>query len=181
MSEDIEALRYPIGKFKWPGEYSSELVRQNIHVIAELPKKLISEVGRLKEDQLETPYRPDGWTVLQTVHHIFDSHANSYIRFKLALTEDIPTIKTYHENLWAELIDGKTAPVEWSLQLIDLIHKRWVMLLQNMSDADWQKKLYHPDQKKDIALYGFAALYDWHSRHHLAHIVNLKERMGWVK
>jgi uncharacterized damage-inducible protein DinB len=179
MTEDIEVLRYPIGKFKWPSEYSSELVRQNIRTISELPKKLIAEVGRLKEDQLETPYRPEGWTVLQTVHHIFDSHVNSYIRFKLALTEDNPTIKPYNEALWAELADSKNAPVEWSLQLIDLLHKRWVVLLQSMTDADWQKTLNHPEMGKDITLYRLVALYDWHSRHHLAHIVNLKERMGW--
>jgi uncharacterized damage-inducible protein DinB len=179
MTEDIEVLRYPIGKFKGPAEYSSELVRQNIRTISELPKKLISEVGRLKEDQLETPYRQEGWTVLQTVHHIFDSHVNSYCRFKLALTEDNPTIKPYKEALWAELADSKNAPVEWSLQLIDLLHKRWVVLLQSMTDADWQKTFNHPEMGKDIPLYRFVALYDWHSRHHLAHIVNLKERMGW--
>jgi uncharacterized damage-inducible protein DinB len=147
-------------------------------VIRELPQKMRDAVSGLSDDQLDTEYRPGGWTVRQTVHHVADSHANSIIRFKLALTEDeVPTSRPYYEDRWAELGDSKL-PVDVSLNLIDGIHTRWIALMESMSDADFEKKFIHPETG-EWTLDGALALYAWHSRHHLAHITNLIDRMDW--
>lgn len=174
MSED---LRFPVGKFE-KIEVTEDLRQHFIKTIEELPKKLRSEVESLSEEQLETPYRPEGWTVKQVVHHLADSHSNSLIRFKLALTEDVPPIKPYAEDLWAELADGKHAPVELSLKMIDGLHARWTLVLKSMSAADFERKLFHPEHG-EVSLNYMLSLYDWHCRHHLAHITRLKERNNW--
>lgn len=167
--------RYPIGEFDL-GNFSDRV--ENLRTIAELPAKVTAAVGGLTDEQLDTPYRDGGWTVRQTVHHIADSHMNSQIRFKLALTEDeVPTIKPYYEDRWAELGDSKL-PVDVSLKLIDAIHTRWSALLDSMSDQDFQKQFIHPETGA-WTLDGALALYAWHSKHHTGHITSLRERMGW--
>jgi uncharacterized damage-inducible protein DinB len=175
MNED---LRFPVGKFEDSREKSNEVRREYIKTISELPKALREACKGLSEEQLETAYRPDGWTVKQVVHHVADSHANSLIRFKLALTEDSPLIKTYHEDLWAELPDAKHAPIELSLMMIDAIHQRWALLLNSMEPEDFEKNLRHPEHG-EVSLNYMLGLYDWHSRHHTAHITHLRERSGW--
>ena len=152
--------------------------RKYIGQIAETPARLRAAVNGLSDDQLDTPYRPDGWTVRQVVHHVPDSHLNSYIRFKLALTEDQPTVKPYAEDRWAELPDGRTGPVEVSLRLLECLHSRWVALLRSMSEPDWARTFRHPDLGL-LRLDRNAALYAWHGRHHVAHVSALRERMGW--
>lgn len=174
MSED---LRFPVGKFE-KIEVTDELRSQFIRTIAESPKKLRQAVEGLSEEQLETQYRPEGWTVKQVVHHVADSHSNSLIRFKLALTEDVPPIKPYMEDKWAELADSKHAPIELSLNQIDSIHARWTLVLNAMSAADFERNLFHPEHG-EVSLNYMLSLYDWHSRHHLAHITKLKERNNW--
>jgi len=175
MTQD---LRFPIGEFDRNYEVSPSARAARIATIAELPKRVMEAVAGLNEAQLETPYRPDGWTVRQTVHHIADSHANSLIRFKLALTEDEPpTIKPYYEDRWAELSDSRL-PVDVSLKMIEALHTRWLTLLNSMSEFDFQKTFIHPETG-EWTLEGALALYDWHSRHHTAHITSLREREGW--
>ncbi len=170
--------RYPIGRFEMPSSLSEDERRERIEIIAALPDELRRAVNGLAEPQLDTPYRPGGWTVRQLVHHLPDSHLNSYIRFRLALTEDEPTIKPYQEARWAELEDARTAPVALSLALLESLHERWVLLLRSMSEADFSRTFRHPERglmRLDTNL----ALYAWHGRHHLAHITSLRERMGW--
>ena len=171
-------LRYPIGKFTFDGS-SSEADRQKfIDDIEQTPAKLGAAVQGLSEARLDTPYRPGGWTVRQVVHHLPDSHLNSYVRFKLALTEEEPTIKPYYEDRWAELQEAKTAPIELSLALLDSLHKRWVLMLRSMKSEDWKRTFRHPDLGV-VSLEKNVALYSWHGRHHVAHITSLRERMGW--
>jgi uncharacterized damage-inducible protein DinB len=174
----IMDLSYPIGKFECPKSITPEMRAQWIGEIEAAPAWFRAAIQGLTEQQLDTPYRPGGWTVRQVVHHVADSHLHSYIRFRLALTEDQPTIKPYDQAKWAELPDARTAPVETSLQLIDSLHQRWVLLLRSMSDADFARTFLHPERgvmRLDINL----AMYAWHSRHHRAHITGLRERMGW--
>ena len=173
-------LRYPIGSFKFDGAPTDEVIRRAIAEIAEAPTKLRAAVEGLATEQLDTPYRPGGWTVRQVVHHVPDSHLNSYCRFKLALTEDEPTIRAYHEDRWAELEEARTAPVEVSFALLESLHRRWVLMLNSLAPADFQRTFRHPD----IGLVSLArntCLYAWHGRHHVAHITSLRERMGWNK
>ena len=174
MTED---LRFPIGKFDADFEISPELRQAFIKTIENLPAVIRDAVSGLDEHQLNTRYRPEGWTVRQVVHHVADSHLNSYCRFKLALTEDRPTIRAYYEDRWAELPDNEMA-VEHSLKIIEGIHSRWSGLLNSMSDDDFQKKLYHPESG-EWTLDGMLGLYDWHSKHHTAHITSLREREDW--
>lgn len=174
MSED---LRFPVGKFE-KINVTEDLRQEFIKTISELPKKLRESVENLSDEQLETPYRSNGWTVKQVVHHIADSHSNSLIRFKLALTEDVPPIKPYMEDRWAELADAKHAPVDLSLNLIDGLHARWALVLQKMTAEDFERKLFHPEHG-EVDLNYMLSLYDWHCRHHLAHITQLKERNNW--
>ncbi len=171
-------LRYPIGKFQ-PVERNTDAERRAyIDAIAETPARLVSAVAGLKPVQLDTPYRPGGWTVRQLVHHIADSHMNALIRFKLTITEDEPTIKTYEEARWAELADTKTPPIESSLLLLENLHKRWVLLLRSLTPAEWPRKFRHPEW--GLATMDFLlAQYAWHGRHHVAHITALRERNGW--
>ena len=168
-------LRFPVGKFD-PAAFHSR--KDNIASIANLPANVRAAVAGLTEEQLDTPYRPEGWTLRQTVHHIADSHINSLCRFKLALTEDeAPTIRPYHEDRWAELADSKL-PVDASLAIIDGIHARWVELLTNMTDADFAREFVHPETG-NWTLDKVLGLYAWHSRHHTAHLTTTRERHGW--
>ena len=170
-------LSYPIGKFQWTGPNSDAQRAAYVADIAAVPEKLRAAVSGLNEAQLDTPYRPGGWTVRQTVHHIADSHMNAYIRFKLALTEDAPLVKPYDEKAWANLPDSKL-PIEVSLRLIDSLHERWTVVLKNMKSADFLRKLTHPEHGL-VDLDRFAALYSWHGKHHVRHITALREREGF--
>jgi uncharacterized damage-inducible protein DinB len=171
-------LRYPIGKFD-PSLDVTETGRQElIEGIAAAPVRLRQAISGLSPEQLDAPYRPEGWTVRQTAHHLADSHINGYVRCKLALTEAEPAIKTYAENLWAELTDGRDADPAVSLSLLDALHERWVMLLRALSPENFARTLYHPEWgvlRLDVVL----ALYDWHGCHHTAHITELRRRSGW--
>ena len=175
---DLDDLRYPIGPFSAPASFMPGIRTAHIHTLQTLPVHLREIVEGLSDEQLDTPYRDGGWTVRQVVHHIADSHANAFLRFKLALTEDWPTIKPYDEAAWAELADSKTLPLAASLETIDGIHARWVVLLEAMSVDDFQKGFNHPERGR-VNLGKALAMYDWHARHHLAHIVGLKKRKGW--
>ena len=175
MSED---LRYPIGKFDSNIEVTPDVRKKFIQTIEDLPKKIREAVNNLSDEQLDTPYRPEGWTVRQLVHHVADSHLNSICRFKLALTEDVPTIRPYYEDRWAELADAQL-PIEDSLKIIEGVHSRWAALLNSMSDEDFQRKLNHPESG-EWTLEKFLGLYDWHSKHHTAHITSLRQRNGWL-
>jgi hypothetical protein len=176
---DIEQLKYPIGKYNRPEVITESDINKWIGEIAALPEQLRETINGLSEQQLATPYREGGWTVRQVLHHVPDSHVNAYIRFKLALTEDTPTIKLYLEDKWAQLQDTQATPVEVSLTLLEALHKRWVVLMKGMSVNDFKRTFYHPEQKKEISLDGIAGMYAWHGKHHLAHIQKLKERMKW--
>ena len=171
-------LRYPVGKFQPVISLTPDQRHECIGAIADAPARLASAVARLTPAQLDTPYRPGGWTVRQLVHHIGDSHMNALTRFKLALTEDNPTIKTYDESLWAELADSKAPPIEISLALIENLHKRWVILLRSLGPADWPRKFRHPEWGA-ATLDFLLAQYAWHGKHHVAHITSLREREGW--
>ena len=175
-------LRYPIGKFQantTPSAKSSEDERRRLLAqVEEAPKKLRAAVAGLSREQLATPYRDGGWTVQQVVHHLADSHMNAYVRFKLALTEDEPTIKPYNETRWAELSDSKTTPVETSLAMFDALHERWLHLMRGMTPADFARKMKHPE-RGPMSLEDTLGLYAWHGRHHVAHITGLRERKGW--
>jgi hypothetical protein len=173
------SLRYPIGDFSPPAESGDAERQAAIAVLAALPGNLRAAVSGLSDEQLATPYRPGGWTVRQLTHHVADSHMNAYVRIRLALTEDWPTIKPYEESRWAELADARTLPVEVSLSLLEALHRRWVVLLQSLGEADWQRGYVHPDMGRRQPLDAVLAMYSWHSRHHTAHIAALRSRMGW--
>lgn len=171
-------LRYPIGEFKPPANVTPALRNQAIEDIARAPGALRAAVKGLSDKQLDTPYRDGGWTVRQVIHHVPDSHVNSYVRFRLALTEDQPPIKTYAEAKWAELEDAKTAPVDISLNLLDSLHDRWVRLLRSMRPEQFERSLLHPEhgvRTIDWMLF----LYAWHGKHHTAHITGLRKRNNW--
>ena len=174
----MEDLQYPIGKFAWNGGASGEQLRQWIDEIAAAPAQLRAAVNGLSAEQLDTPYRSTGWTVRQVVHHVPDSHLNSYVRFRLALTEPEPTIKPYDQERWAELPDSRLAAIEVSLSLLESLHERWVILLRSLTPADWKRTFRHPELGL-VNLEHTAALYAWHGRHHVAHITSLRQRMGW--
>ena len=170
--------RYPIGDFVRPAVLDAEHRHASIATLAALPENLRAAVDGLTDSQLDTPYRHGGWTVRQLVHHVADSHMNAYVRTRLALTEDWPTIKPYEEPLWAELFDAKTLPVDVSLVLLDSLHRRWVALLESLSEEQWERGYNHPASgRQPLAL--VVALYDWHSRHHVAHITALRKSRGW--
>jgi uncharacterized damage-inducible protein DinB len=178
ITMDDTHLRFPVGKFKFPDSVTAAERAAFVEQIAQTPAKLRAAVAGLSDTQLDTPYRPGGWTVRQVIHHVPDSHLNSYTRFRLALTEAEPTIKPYLEDQWAELPDARTLPVEVSLALLEPLHTRWVTLLRLLSDEQWRRALRHPDLGL-VTLEQNAALYAWHGRHHTAHITSLRDRMGW--
>ncbi len=175
MTDD---LRYPIGPFKMIDQISAAEREQFIEAIAATPAQLRAAVEGLSTEQLDTPYRPEGWTVRQVIHHVPDSHINSYCRFKLALTEDEPEIKPYDEARWAELSDSTATPVEVSLALLENLHHRWVTLLRAMSEEDFRRAFRHPEIGL-VRLDQNVSLYAWHGQHHTAQIVALRNRMGW--
>lgn len=182
MAEEND-LRYPIGKESEQTEYKTafneSLKISLISDVKNLPSFLEFSIQNLDAAQLETPYRPDGWTVHQLVHHIADSHINAYTRFKLGLTESNPVIKPYDQEAWADLSDTKKLPVNISLTLLHALHARWSQLLEDMTESQWQRTVYHPERKIEITLWELLKTYAWHSRHHVAHINNLRKRMSW--
>jgi hypothetical protein len=175
-------LRYPIGKFNWVAPDNEEQSAKDrlsyIDIISRAPANMRAAVKDLGPAQLDTPYRPEGWTVRQVVHHVPESHMNAYIRFKLAMTEDQPQIKPYNEAEWAKLPDNQVTPIETSLQLLAALHSRWVDTLRSMQPSDFGRKLYHPEHGV-LPLDQMLAMYAWHCDHHVAHITSLRERMGW--
>jgi hypothetical protein len=176
---NLEELKYPIGKFKKHDTITSEMLRKFIADIESFPKRLRAEVENLTDEQLDTPYRPNGWIIRQVVNHCADSHMNGFIRHKLLLTENKPTIKPYFENLWAELPDSKSMPIESALQILDGGHKRWTVLLKSLGQDDLKRIYIHPEHGKEFQLEESIALYAWHCNHHLAHITELKKRKNW--
>jgi uncharacterized damage-inducible protein DinB len=175
----VDKLQYPIGRFRRPTKFGPTEREHAIAAIEEIPNRLRAAILGLSDEQLDTPYRPGGWTVRQVVHHIPDSHLNAYTRCKLALTEDNPTIRSYDEAKWAELPEAKTAAVGMSLALLDALHERWVLLLRHLRAEDWGRPLVHPDSGTQT-LDSLVALYAWHGRHHVAHINALRHRERWL-
>jgi hypothetical protein len=175
----MEELRYPIGQAKIPENIEDSDVQKWIGVLDSFPSKMRSISQNLSEVQLNTPYREGGWTIKQVVHHVVDSHYNSYIRFKWTLTEDQPIIKAYHEDRWAEL-DDYNAPIELSLVALESLHAKWVYLLRNLSDEDLNRVFIHPEGNTKVSLKKNIGIYAWHSQHHYAHIENLLKRKGWL-
>jgi hypothetical protein len=171
-------LSFPIGEFKFAAPLTSDQRMALIDKIAETPLRMRAAVAGLTAAQLDTPYRPEGWTVRQVVHHVPESHMNSYIRFKLAITEEEPTIKPYFEDRWAKLDDANQAPIGLSLDLLEALHGRWVWFLRSLKDADFQRTFHHPELGA-VSLDKNIALYAWHGQHHVAHITSLRDRMGW--
>ncbi len=172
--------RYPVGKFvPPPGPLGPEQRGDLLGQIEEAPVRLRAAVAGLSESQLDTPYRDGGWTVRQVVHHLPDSHLNSYVRFRWALTEEGPAIKAYMEDRWAELADARKGPVELSLSLLEALHRRWMVLLRSLDDGQWRRTFVHPELG-ELPLDRNLALYAWHGRHHVAHVTTLRERMGWL-
>jgi uncharacterized damage-inducible protein DinB len=170
--------RFPIGKFHYEGPPTEAQRAQFIANIEQTPAALRAAVKGLSPEQLDIPYREGGWTVRQVVHHVPDSHMNAYVRYKLALTEDDPTIKPYAEDRWANLADSQSTPVEVSLTLLDSLHSRWVQLLRSLKPEDWKRTFRHPELGS-VPLEKNLALYSWHGQHHVAHVTELRKRMGW--
>jgi len=165
---DIERMKYPIGKFDRKESITAEERAVLIANLKSFPQRLTTVVMELSEEQLDTPYRPQGWTVRQLVHHLADSHVNSYIRYRWTLTEDTPVIKAYDQSTWAELPDAKSAPIKFSLNMLKATHARWTLLLERMSASDFGKELSHPEWKRNLSLDDMTQLYSWHCDHHLA-------------
>lgn len=177
MNEDD--YRYPVGRFEHPTSQLTAVQREeHIAHIAATPQQMRAAVKGLSREQLETPYREGGWNLRQVVHHVPDSHMNAYIRFKLGVTEENPTIKPYAEDRWAQLADVSSEPIDVSLQLLESLHERWVTFLQSLSAADFARKLVHPDIG-EIDIDFLLAMYSWHGRHHVGHITSLRRRKGW--
>ena len=170
--------RYPIGRFSFEGTLDDDHRTKFIDEIEQAPARLRTAIQGLSDRQLDTPYRDGGWTVRQVVHHVPDSHLNSYVRFKLALTETEPTIRTYMEDVWAELPEAKSASPEVSLSLLEALHQRWVLMLRAMQPDEWKRTFRHPELGL-MSLEKNLALYAWHGRHHVGHITSLRERMEW--
>lgn len=180
MSDSIADPRYPIGKYQ-PQPYSDDQLKDWLNDIKFLPVSLENAIQHLDEHQWNTPYREGGWTIKQLVHHVADSHMNAYIRFKLALTEDVPTIKPYNEKLWAELKDTENLPGNISITLLHALHARWYELIRHLNQEEWDKKVFHPQHKKEVSLWYMLGMYSWHGRHHVAHVTEghvKRERKG---
>jgi uncharacterized damage-inducible protein DinB len=171
-------LAYPTGRFTKPTEFTPELRAGWIDALAGTPARLRTAVSGLNDHQLDTPYRPEGWTLRQVVHHVPDSHVNAYVRFKLALTEDVPTIKPYDEAAWAKLEDARSTPIETSLSFLDAVHDRWLRIIRSLDEADFDRRYRHPDTGNHSLDY-LLALYAWHGPHHTAQVTGLRQRMGW--
>lgn len=176
---ELEKLRYPIGEFLAPEVYSDEYLVEKIATIASFPERLKKEILHLSDEQLNTPYRPGGWTIRQVIHHCADSHMNCYIRIKWALTEENPIIKFYHEELWSELYDNLNMSIQPTLSLLEGLHFRLAFLMKNLTDLELEKSFIHPANGKTFKLKEIIGTYAWHGDHHLAHITELKKRNGW--
>jgi hypothetical protein len=174
----LDTLRFPVGTLSFDPDVTQDTRRAFIRQIADTPSALRAAVSGLTDAQLDTPYRPGGWTVRQVVHHLPDSHMNAYIRFKLALTEHNPTIKPYNEAAWAQVADTARTPPEVSLQLLEALHQRWAVLLESLQPADYARPLQHPESGA-MTIDRLLQIYAWHGRHHVAHITELKKREGW--
>jgi uncharacterized damage-inducible protein DinB len=179
MSTATDDLRYPIGRAKLEKRLSDADRVTAIDDVAVAPRNLRNAVAGLTDEQLDTPYREGGWTVRQLTHHVADSHINAYTRFRLALTEDNPTVKTYDESEWAKLEDSRTMPAKVSLDLLELLHERWVVLLRSMQSEDFQRTIQHPENGP-MTLDALLCMYQWHGKHHTAHVTALRERMNWA-
>jgi uncharacterized damage-inducible protein DinB len=174
----MESLKYPIGKYiEQP--FSENQLGEWLLDIQALPQLLEYAITNLDEAQLATPYREEGWTLKQVVHHVADSHMNAYIRFKLGLSETNPVIKPYEEKAWAEMSDTKNIPINVSITLLYALHRRWHEVLKNISREEWNRTVFHPEHKKEMTLWYLLGLYAWHGKHHTAHVNNLRERKGW--
>ena len=171
-------LRYPIGKHQMV-PFSQEEKEARLADILFLPRMLEYAVLNLNDDQIQTPYRDGGWTVNQVIHHVADSHMNAFIRFKLGLTEDNPTIKPYIQSSWSETADVIAVPVNLSITLLHSLHHRWYELLKTITDEQWERTIYHPEQERKITLWELLLIYAWHGKHHAAHVTNLREQMSW--
>jgi hypothetical protein len=178
MARMSDHLKFPLGKFVEDRAVTPDKRATWIAQIAQTPAALRAAVSELSDVQLDTPYRPGGWTVRQVLHHVPDSHMNAYVRCKLALTEDNPTIKPYDEAAWANIVDTPRTPPDVSLTLLEALHRRWVILLESLAPADFARPLRHPD-KGAITLDWMLQLYAWHGRHHVAHVTELRKREGW--
>jgi hypothetical protein len=174
----MDDLRYPIGKYQIQ-PFSENQLKEWLIDIQFLPQHLENAILNLDEQQIDTPYRPDGWTVRQVVHHVADSHANAYIRFKLGLTENNPAIKPYDEVAWANMNDTAVLPLNISLTLLHALHTRWMEVLKAIKMDEWNRTVFHPEHKKEMTLWFLLGMYAWHGRHHTAHVTSLRERMGW--
>lgn len=175
----IEKLKYPIGKFERPTVITKDIVKNWVAEISSFPKRLSSEVQHLTDEQLDTQYRPNGWTIRQVIHHCADSHMNSLIRLKLALTEEQPIIKPYFEERWAVLADSKDMPIAPSMKMIEGIHQRWTVLLNNLTEEQFSRTFIHPEHQKAVSVDENIGVYAWHCNHHLAHITATKGRYNW--
>lgn len=180
-ADKMQQLRFPIGMYEFGKTYSNEDVQEMIRKIDEFPGKLKRIITGLNKEQLETQYRQDGWTIRQVIHHLADSHMNAYIRFKLALTEDVPAIKPYDPHAWSELEDAKNGPPALSFDLLFNLHKRWAMVLKSMTDQQFERMFYHPEHQMTYDLKELLALYVWHGEHHYAHILKAKEKYSAAK
>ncbi len=178
--DELENLRYPIGQFECPTHATHEDIEHWISILEAFPNRLENLVKDLTDEQLDTVYRPDGWTVRQVVHHVSDSHHHAYNRFKWTLTEDKPLIKAYFEERWAELIDSRTAPINMSLNHIKAIHFKLVYLIKRLSEDDLKKHFLHPETNTEVSLGYTVGNYAWHSNHHYAHIEHLLKRNNWI-
>lgn len=176
---DLEQRKYPIGQFQAPDHISDVELDEYIKVIKDFPGRLKNLIENFSDDQLDTPYREGGWTVRQLINHIADSHINSFMRLKLALTEDNPVIKPYDEAKWAELQDSVNMPIKPAMRIIKGTHQRWVALLKSLTNKQLERTFHHPEHNKDYNLRHHLALYVWHCNHHYAHIENLKKEKGW--
>ena len=177
--EELEPFRFPVGRYSVPASISAEDRAKWIENIRSLPQKMRNVVVRLSEDQLNTPYRPEGWTIRQVIHHVADSQLNCYIRYKWTMTENNPTIKAYNQKDWGNLTDSLQGPVDMSLDLLEAVHKRWTWFMDNLNEDDWNRTFVHPENGRKISLNINLSVYSWHSDHHLAHITSLTERMNW--
>jgi uncharacterized damage-inducible protein DinB len=178
MTDATTDLRYPIGRFRFAGPSAAARRAEHISGIDDAPARLRAAVAGLTDAQLDTPYRPGGWTVRQVVHHVPDSHLNAYVRMKLCVTEDAPVIRPYDERRWADLPDGREGPAEPSLALLESLHARWVRFLRALPSETFARTLVHPESGT-MTLDEVVALYDWHGRHHVAHVTALRDRMAW--
>ena len=179
MENNLEHLQYPIGRYVKPELVTPALIDEWIKILEILPLWMDACIENLDSDQLQTPYRAGGWTVQQLVHHVADSHMNAYIRLKLALTEDNPTVKPYDEKAWADMADTHLVPVNISTTMLHALHRRMVAVLKNMKADEWDRTYYHPEHKRNFPVWEIVALYAWHSRHHIEHIKRLRQRMNW--